>query len=82
MITLRRYEEMNQTFLSQIQKLASDAEQLAPNMKAVDRLDNVMERLKQTSDEFDVRNRLFLLSAICLIISVCSGRAQDREGIW
>jgi structural maintenance of chromosome 1 len=40
-------------FQSSIQEISQQIDQMAPNLKAVDRLEGVESRLKQTEDQFE-----------------------------
>ena len=42
-----------QSYMDRIAAINQEIESMAPNMKAVDRLDDVKERLRVTTDEYD-----------------------------
>ena len=48
---------MEHTFTDRIKQLAADIDRMAPNMKALDRLDGVENRLKATEQEFEQARR-------------------------
>ncbi|KAF9100480.1 Structural maintenance of chromosomes protein 1 [Mortierella sp. GBA35] len=50
-------EQMENEFLDRLRQLAEDIDRLAPNMKAIERLDGVEARLKQTDKEFNAARR-------------------------
>ncbi|KAG0331981.1 Structural maintenance of chromosomes protein 1 [Podila humilis] len=50
-------EQMENEFLDQLRHLSDQIERLAPNMKAIDRLDGVEARLRQTDREFNAARK-------------------------
>ncbi|KAF9132579.1 Structural maintenance of chromosomes protein 1 [Mortierella sp. 14UC] len=50
-------EQMENEFLDRLRALADEIERLAPNMKAIERLDGVEARLKQTDKEFNAARK-------------------------
>ncbi|KAF9903578.1 Structural maintenance of chromosomes protein 1 [Linnemannia zychae] len=50
-------EQMENEFLDRLRGLADEIERLAPNMKAIDRLDGVEARLRQTDKEFNAARK-------------------------
>lgn len=50
-------EQMENEFLDRLRQLGEEIDRLAPNMKAIERLDGVEARLKQTDKEFNVARK-------------------------
>ncbi|KAG0031501.1 Structural maintenance of chromosomes protein 1 [Podila clonocystis] len=50
-------EQMENEFLDRLRLLSEEIERLAPNMKAIDRLDGVEARLRQTDKEFNAARK-------------------------
>ncbi|KAG0360806.1 RecF/RecN/SMC [Gamsiella multidivaricata] len=50
-------EQMENEFLDRLRQLSDEIDRLAPNMKAIERLDGVEARLKQTDKEFNAARR-------------------------
>ncbi|KAK5808285.1 condensin complex subunit SMC1 [Linnemannia elongata] len=50
-------EQMENEFLDRLRQLSEEIDRLAPNMKAIERLDGVEARLKQTDKEFNVARK-------------------------
>ncbi|KAF9963714.1 Structural maintenance of chromosomes protein 1 [Modicella reniformis] len=50
-------EQMENEFLDRLRQLSEEIERLAPNMKAIERLDGVEARLKQTDKEFNAARK-------------------------
>ncbi|KAF9583357.1 Structural maintenance of chromosomes protein 1 [Lunasporangiospora selenospora] len=50
-------EQMENEFLDRLRLLADEIERLAPNMKAIERLDSVEARLSQTDKEFNAARK-------------------------
>ncbi|KAF9435609.1 Structural maintenance of chromosomes protein 1 [Entomortierella beljakovae] len=50
-------EKMENDYLDRLRRLSDEIERLAPNMKAIERLDGVEARLKQTDKEFNAARR-------------------------
>lgn len=46
--------DVDHQFVDKLQEITSHLESLAPNLKAIERLDGAVERLKESADEFDV----------------------------
>jgi len=42
------FEAVNKRFIENIKQIASELEKIAPNLKAIDQLDGVTERLQET----------------------------------
>lgn len=49
--------EIEQEFQDEIKNITAEIERMAPNLKAVDRLDGVETRLKETEEEFDTARK-------------------------
>jgi len=45
--------DVDRQFVEKLQEIANHLESLAPNLKAIERLDGAVERLKESADEFD-----------------------------
>ncbi|KAG0208218.1 Structural maintenance of chromosomes protein 1 [Mortierella sp. GBA30] len=50
-------EQMENEFLDRLRQLSDEIERLAPNMKAIERLDGVEARLRQTDKEFSAARK-------------------------
>ncbi|KAI8346478.1 putative SMC1-chromosome segregation protein [Mortierella sp. GBAus27b] len=50
-------EQMENEFLDRLRQLSEEIERLAPNMKAIERLEGVEARLKQTDKEFNAARK-------------------------
>jgi structural maintenance of chromosome 1 len=50
-------EQIENEYLDRLRQLSEEIERLAPNMKAIERLDGVEARLKQTDKEFNAARR-------------------------
>ncbi|KAG0313718.1 Structural maintenance of chromosomes protein 1 [Dissophora globulifera] len=50
-------EQMENEFLDRLRQLSDEIERLAPNMKAIERLDGVEARLRQTDKEFNAARK-------------------------
>lgn len=50
-------EQMENEFLDRLKQLSEEIERLAPNMKAIERLDGVEARLKKTDKEFNAARK-------------------------
>ncbi|KAF9116235.1 Structural maintenance of chromosomes protein 1 [Mortierella sp. AM989] len=56
-VEVNTMEKMENDFLDRLRHLSDEIERLAPNMKAIERLDSVEARLKQTDKEFNAARK-------------------------